>query len=201
MVAVIGIISICLLLLLLLTVLALCFLPATLDIQTEDDKTTLRLCFLGIPLYRYPEKTKLQKRPPKATKNPKTEGKGLLSLPQNTDPKTLFALPKALFQELTSLFPHTGAVLYRLRLTPPAAEDAATAALWHTAATAATAAFLELLDQNTKLTIHSRDAISVHPNFAQEKAAFSLHLTLSVSGYRALLALGSLGKRITEIQH
>ncbi len=201
MLSVICTVAASILALLLLLVIAVCVLPATLDVRMDNGKPLIKLSFFGIPLYRYPEKKKLQKRAPKAAKNQKSEEKNPFSLSQNATPEVIFSFLRALLTELTSLFPHTKATLYRLSLTPPAAEEAAMAAIWHTGATALTAAFLELLDQNTRLIIHNRDAISIQPNFTQEKAAFSLHLTLSLKGYRVLPALGSLGKRLAEIQN
>ncbi len=201
MLAVIGITAASILAILLLLLLAVCLLPAKLTIRMENGNTDIKLSFVGIPLYRYPEKQQLQKRPQKAKKNNTAEGNKLLSLPNSHDPEAIFSFLKALLQELTSLFPHTKATLYRLSLIPPAAKEAAMAALWHTGASAGAAAFLELLDRNTILIINSRNAVSIYPNFTQEKAAFALHLTLSLRGYRALLALGSLGKRLAEIQN
>ena len=193
--------ALCILSLVLLLLLCVCFLSAKLTIRMENSRAQLRLSFFGITLYRYPEKKKLQKAPEKAKKSSQNDNRSLLSLPQGLEPDKIFSLLRALFHELNCLFGYTKATLYDLSLTPPPAEEAAAAALWHTGASAGAAAFLELLDRSTKLKIHSRDAVCIRANFTQEKAAFSLHLTLSVKGYRALLTLGSLGKRIEEIQN
>ena len=200
MLATIGTIAVTILALLLLLILAVCLLHAKLAIYMENGDMRAKLSFLGMTFYRYPEPKKLQKRPPKAGKDTPKQANKLSFLKKSQDQDILFSSLKALFYELTSLFPHAKVTLYRLSLIPPAAEEAALAALWHTGATAGAAAFLELLDRKARLTIKSRDAICIHPNFTQEKAAFSLHLTLSLRGYRALLALGNLGKRLLEIQ-
>ena len=82
--------------------------------------------------------------------------------------------------------------LRTLHLTPPPQEDAANAALLYTALSGAVAGLIEILDQNTKLTIETADSIRIIPNYTNEKAALRLDISLSIPPYKALTSLAPL---------
>ena len=176
---------------------ALLFLPMAFRLSIENGNVRACIRIFGIPIYRYPQKKKLCKYPYKHKQNAKKAApqKASSSLqkavsaipkPNKTDPASFLDFAKELLSIITSFTPNIKTTLHRLQITPPAKEDAADAALLYTAVAGGTAALLEVLDQNTKLCIQSKDAIDLQPNYTNQKTSFHLELTLSFAPRHAL---------------
>lgn len=181
-------------------ILILCSLlfPMVLHVKLQNTDLTLTLRILGIPFRLYPKKPRLTKHK-SSSKNNIAPKQSVLPALVDTTPQTILSYAKALLEEITRFTKCCTTKLLQLTVIPPDADDAATAALCHTAVSGSVAAILELLDQNTHLVIYSPTAIDVRPNFTNEKASVTLHLTLQFPPYRALMSLTRLTERLQNI--
>ena len=194
------IIGILLSVILILFLALLCF-PAALQIKLQNTNLSLRLRILGIPIRLYPQKTqtiKLKKAKP-ASKDATVDRPSFWSSLMTKDPQTILSQIKALLFEITRFTGCCKATLHQLTVVPFRSQDAASAALYHTAVSGGIAAILELLDQNTRLVIASPKSIDIRPNFTDENASVTLDLTLKFPPYRALLSLAQLTERLQNI--
>ena len=119
--------AIVLLILIFVAVLALC-LPLVLRIRMENSDLTLVLYFWGIPIYRYPEKLRLQNGRVKKQNAPKKVTKTITQVPQSSDPEVLIRYAKELVTEFLKFTSRSKAKLHQLVVVSPG-EDAAKAAL------------------------------------------------------------------------
>ena len=188
----IGLILLCLLLLLILALI----LPMRLRLTVDQTEPKLKVYFFGIPILRFPKKKKVKM--PKKEKKPQTQtpngfsAKAVLKDVKTLDKEGLEHLIEGaaeILRTVTDFTKQSSATLHRLHLTPPPTEDAANAALIYTALSGACAGVLEILDQNTALTIKTVDSVKIIPNYTNQKADLQLDISLSFAPYRAITAL------------
>ena len=195
MIAVILSIVLCLVVLFLLLLGIFLFVPAKLRVTLHESDLALSLSLLGIVFFRYPAK----KQPTRKRKNAKkkvTDKPSLPLPPKSADAQTLLSYAKHLLTELGSLGPHTKATLYKLWITPPKTEDAASQALLAGTISGVSAAFLGFLDQNCQLVIPHTDSLCITPNFVENNPSLQLDLVLALAPYRILGSLVRLSQRL-----
>ena len=185
---------------LILFLMLLCF-PAILQVNLQNTQLILTLRIFGIPIRVYPKKSKPIKYKKNKASSKETNAKrpSVLQSLTDEDPQTVLAYAKELFEEITSFTKGCTAKVHQFTVVAPPVEDAALAAICHTAISGGAAAILELLDQNTHLVICSPTAMDIRPNFTNEKASVALYATLIFPPYRALLSLARLTERLQNI--
>ena len=188
----VGLILVSLLLLLILALI----LPMRLRLSVDQTEPKLKIYFFGIPILRFPKKKKVKM--PKKEKKPQTQTsdgfspKAILKEAKKLDKdgiESILGDIGQLLHTLTDFTKDSKTTVRTLHLTPPPCEDAANAALIYTALSGACAGVLEILDQNTTLTIKTVDSVKIIPNYTNQKADLQLDISLSFAPYRAITAL------------
>ena len=143
-----------LLAIILIVIFAFLYAPAILHVKLQNRDLILTLRLFGIPIRLYPKKQKLVKRSPaKAADKPKENQASPFQIPiENAEPEQILHFAKELLLEITHFTKRCTTKVHRLTVVPPKTEDAALAALCHTAVTGGVAAILDLLDKNTRLS-------------------------------------------------
>lgn len=179
--------------LLIFTLLILC-LRVNLHIIYENDLNVyLRVLFIKYAIFPEKEKKFNEKKYGKKMAKKKKSQEPVIKEKSDSDLKPSLLDKITYIKELLSVFLKSFSRHLRVNLKwlkiKIASDDAAKTAIMYGAVSGVVASILELIDSYTNLKALKEGTVSVEPDFTSEKCEASINISLSVSGFGALLTL------------